>query len=188
MPGSPLVSARGAARVLEGVGVGRRRARELLTAGLAGRPTVTNSEHLYEVALVQRLAEWPHLRAAELDALCPAGVFIARRRVHVDWSDAERDAAVSSGWLLSPWTLVWLVTRIKQHGAVPLVATLCGFVVHGAEIVDARVADAEQRPCQLTLRRPGLWFDEVRNHRFTSPAGASWTLRGWPPPPAAPAA
>ncbi|MEJ7796083.1 MAG: hypothetical protein WKF50_11060 [Nocardioides sp.] len=58
-------------------------------------------------------------------------------------------------------------------------ATVCGFVVVGAEIIDAR-ADADATTV-LELRPAGGWFETFRERRLSTGPGRSWVIRGWQP-------
>ena len=72
----------------------------------------------------------------------------------------------------SPWTCVWMRSRIERHGYLPLVATLAGFVVSGADIRDATTAGT------LNLAEPGPWFRTFEGRRLTTGPGRSWWIHG----------
>ena len=55
-----------------------------------------------------------------------------------------------AGWHSSPWTCVWLRSRIQRHGSFPLVATLGGFVVRAADILDATLSGVFGSPLPAT--------------------------------------
>ncbi|GEP34589.1 hypothetical protein NSZ01_23570 [Nocardioides szechwanensis] len=62
MPDPDLISSREAETWL---GLARRQARRVLTAGLAGPPVVTPSAHLYRAADVGDLSRWPRVALEE---------------------------------------------------------------------------------------------------------------------------
>jgi hypothetical protein len=169
------VTARQAAARLEAAGIGGRQARRVLSAGLAGVPVVTPGAVLYDLALVEALRLRPQIDEEHVDTACPWGLFIARREIQVGAPTAEQLAALSPGWAFSPWTSVWLRSRIERHGHVPAVATVGGFVTIGAEIVETRGDGAGAYA--LIVRGPGSWFDAFRGHRLPTGPGRPWVVR-----------
>ena len=105
-------------------------------------------------------------------------MFVSRRRVNVDASDTDLRAAIACGWGYSPWTTVWLRVRIERHGAFPLVATVGGFVVAGANI---EYVGTDGR---LDLAEAGDWFEPLRERRLVTGPGRDWWIRGLDRPPA----
>jgi hypothetical protein len=140
---------------------------------------------LYDVGQVIELAARPRLTETEIDGLFPRELFIARRDIDVRAPEDEQLSAVRGDWDLSPWSRVLLRVRCAQHGSVPLVATVAGFVVLGAEITDVFVAST--RHAVLALRGPGDWFESVRGKRLGSGPGRDFVVRGWNRPGPAPA-
>jgi hypothetical protein len=183
-----LVSGRHATAVLEGEGVSRRHGRRLLANGFVGDCIRSGGATLYDLSLVTELAARPQLSAAEIDSICPWGVFVARRDVSVSASESDQLLAVSGGWRFSIWTAVWIRARVSAHGYLPLVATVAGFVAAGGEITDA-VSDVvggggeggcgDGRSFTLRVGAPGSWFDRVRGHRLVTAPGRPWVVRGW---------
>ncbi len=169
-----LISGREAALVLDSAGVTRRQARALLGAGFAGTPLVTSSATLYDESRVEELAAWPGVDLARLAAVCPAEVFVARRMVDVRASTSEQRKALAGDWPIA-WTLRLLLrVRIQRHGYVPFVATVCGFVALGADIVDVR---ADHRGCSIfELGDPGEWFATVHGRRLPTGRGRAWSI------------
>jgi hypothetical protein len=160
-----LISAREAAfRLHTAVGVTRRQACLLLGAGLAGEAMRTPSATLYDEAAVESLASWTALTDDQADAACPFGLFIARA-----------DCGV---WGFSPWTSVWIHSRIERHGHLPFVSTLCGFVISGGEITRTI---PERGGYRLELRGPGAWYEQFVGHRLPTGRGRPWVIRGWRP-------
>lgn len=173
-----LISGRAAAFRLESAGLHRRQARRLLATGFAGTPIRTTSALLFDACRIDDLVRWPLADQAELDEQCPWGIFIARRDVDVLASRAEQLATVHGDWPLNMITRVYLEGRIREHGFFPFVATVCGYVALGAEIVGGRVQEGH---AVLDLRDPGEWFDELRYRRLPSGPGRPWVIRGWQP-------
>lgn len=175
-----LISGREATTVLFEAGMTRRQARRALDAGLAGNPHRAAGAHLYDLDMVLELAARPWLTDEELDRLFPRELFIARRDLDVRSPEDVQLAGVREGWDLSPWSRVLLRVRCAQHGFVPLVATVAGFVVLGAEITDVLVAETGH--AVLALRGPGSWFEQVRGQRLGSGPGRDFVVRGWDRP------
>ena len=145
-----LISARAATAVLTAAGVGERQARRVLSCGLVGAPTSTPASRLYEVDRVAALVARPVLDDGAADAASTCGLLVTRRDV---------DAQAPPG---------------AQHGHLPLVATVGGFVVTGAEIT-AVLASPEGY--HLELREAGEWFQTFRDRRFPTGPGRPWVLR-----------
>ena len=79
------------------------------------------------------------------------------------------------------------LTDICPHGLyvarlqLPWVATLCGFVVFGAELVGFGEQVEPIPRTFFVLRPPGAWFDAIEGRRLpTRPGGRPWYL--WTPP------
>lgn len=171
-----LISQRESASVLEQGGVARRQARDLLNAGFAGAAMRAGNVCLYDRGAVADLASWPKLSLLELDRLCPDGVFIARRAPDLTAARATQLASVSDGWQMSPWTRLWLRSRVEVGVTVPFVATVAGFVALGADIT--AVGSTAPQETSLVLAEPGAWFDGVRRRRVQTGPGRAWVLRG----------
>jgi hypothetical protein len=172
-----LISQREAAGVLDQGGVARRQARDLLRAGFVGAPIRAGNVCLYDRAAVEDLASWPRLSLPELDRLCPAGVFVARRAPDLTADRATQLASVSAGWQMSPWTWLWLSTKVDACGSVPFVATVAGYVALGADIAAAERPEAAVGTTSLVLAEPGAWFEGVRRRRVQTGPGREWVLR-----------
>jgi hypothetical protein len=179
-----LISGRQATTVLFQAGLTRRQARRVLDTGLAGSPHRTAGSHLYDADRVVGFAARPWLTETEVDLLFPRELFIARRDIDVSAPEDVQLSAVRDNWDLSPWSRVLLRVRCAEHGFVPLVVTVGGFVVLGAEITDVFVA--APRRAVLALRAPGDWFEPVRGIRLSSGPGRDFVVRGWNRPGPAP--
>jgi hypothetical protein len=167
-----LISAREACRILAGAGVSRRCALQVLTAGLAGESLDAGSMTLYDRARVLDLAERRSVRWIDLDEPCPAGFFVSRRDFPVAAERPDQLAALSGGWgAVCPWNWVAMAYQVGRYGSFPFIATIGGFVVLGADIVKTAGL------CELTLERPGSWFDTVEDSWLPTGPGRPWKLR-----------
>ena len=166
-----LVSARQASAILAGVGLSRGSALRVLDSGLAGEPIRTPSALLYQRDRVQRLAASRCVAWDEAVALCPAGLFVARRDLRVGRPRSEQIASLAGGWGgLSPWSWIALHLQIVDYGSVPFIATVAGYVALGADIV------ATGPRSSLVLGEPGDWFEAVVGCRLPTGRGRPWVL------------
>lgn len=168
------MSGREAARLLACAGVGERQARQVLAAGLAGTPQRVSGALLYDDALVNQLVHSPYVDEAE--TACPWGLFVARRLVDVARPEDQRLASLASGWGLSTWTALRIRVLVADHGHLPLVATVGGFVTTGAEITGVHRAGPDEY--HLTLRAADGWFEVFRGRRYPTGPGRPWVLQG----------
>ncbi|MDP2773444.1 MAG: hypothetical protein Q8O61_07780 [Nocardioides sp.] len=120
----------------------------------------------------------PLVHERAVDAVCPSGVFVARRDLDLRSPRAQQLADLRDGWDLSPWTRVWIRVVCGRDGWLPFVATVGGFVALGAEVTG--VMPTSERQCRLELRDPGTWFETLRGARFPTGPGRDWVLRGSP--------
>lgn len=169
-----MISARSATGVLQSAGLGGRQARRVLDCGLAGPPLPTSAALLYDRDRVIELAGRPELDGATADAATPGGLFVARRDVDVLAPEGEQRATLRGGWGFSPLAALIVRVRVAQHGHVPLVATVGGFVVTGANILEVL---GSSDGYHLVLREPGPWFETFRARRFPTGPGRPWVLR-----------
>lgn len=170
---------------MPGSGLTRERARRVLEAGFAGEPVVTSSAKLYDAATVTSLAARPVVTEQELIERFPLGILVARRQIDVRTTDAEQRSALSRDWDISTMLAMGLVGALHAvrggdpdgDEALPLVATVCGFVATGAEVTSFRFGGAGGDV--LELRPPGQWFDDLRHTRIRTGPGAPWWLSSW---------
>ncbi len=174
-----LLSERAACERLRGVGLGRRHGQRVLASGLAGAPIRLPSAVLYPAHRVDQLLTWRPLDGDELDAACPGGVFIGRRALDPTVPAACRIDEAGEGWSLDLFSRVWILHRVDQHGSLPFVVTVGGFVALGADIVGLRTT-AQRQPA-LELREPGAWFGALQQRRLVTGAGPTYLIRGWHP-------
>ena len=169
-----LISGREAALRLAEIGMPRRQARLALGAGLAGEPVRTRSAVLYDSARVDELVGRPPVSPGALARECPGGLFVDRRVVDVRRLEVVGSAAVESvdlGWLSGA-----IFAINVRRDPLPYVATVCGFVVLGAEIIDIRPDGGGRH--HLQLAPPGAWFEAWRGRRWRTGPGRAWSVVG----------
>jgi hypothetical protein len=165
-----LISKREAAGMLGDLGLSRRHAEQVLDAGLAGVPAPSSASWLYDLDQVELLSRRPLVKEADAAAACPHGLFVARGPAAL--VDASR-------WSMSHLTRLYLRICLAQHGPVPLVVTVGGFVARAADITAVHAADSRAlAPTVFTLDPAGAWFDTFRDHRHPTGPGKSWLLQG----------
>lgn len=171
-----LISERAAAaHLFVWLGLPRTTARHVLRAGLAGTPQRRPDGSLgYDADAVDALTRWPTIdEEYDLADVAPHGIAVARLRPGQRWStsgigDRERER------MRGPWSVNVLVrVRIGEHvlrdGYFPVIATLCGFVVAGAEITGE--LGLARDPITVPLGPPGAWFDRLRHSRWPGGRG-----------------
>ena len=172
-----LISARQAATALAAVGVPRRHVRRLIACGACGPVTRSAGAVLVERSRIADLVARPRLGPADVEAICPWGLFVARREVPVG-NTVGVLAALREDWAFSSLTAVWLKVRIDEHGFVPLVATVAGFVVAGGNLRRVLYPPNTSRH-ELEVGEPTEWFESVRDTRIDTPPGRPWVVLGW---------
>lgn len=136
----------------------------------------TRSALLFDADRVNALADWPMADEVALDEGCPWGIFIARRDVGVTTGEAEQLESVRDDRPLNLWISLVLAHRVREHGYLPFVATVSGYVALGAEIV---AVGGRRGVTRFELRQPGEWFELLRGRRLPSGPGRPWVIRGW---------
>ena len=190
--GLGLVSAREAARILAPLGLNRTRTQTVLDSGLAGEPVRTPIAHLYDTATVLGLANRSEVAWAERHLLGGHTLLVARGAFDTRRSTDElvRTFLSTAGFGLAHQ--MTLAMRATHFGPLPLVMTVCGFVVCGAEVSGLGPGSR--------VRAPGPWFERVRERRLSTGPGramggprapavaaavhAAWDNRGAPERPA----
>jgi len=177
-----LISAREAAPLLRPLGLSRERARLVLATGIAGAGVRTAGALLYDEDRVRTLAARPPLTPGDITAACPHGVFVARlgpgHRLDLTL-DAQARLEPASG----PWAMalaVWATVRAAAFlgRSIPLLATVGGVVVQGAEILDAH--GAGEAGYRLVLDEPGRWCEPLLGRRWLPGRGGPPLLAwGW---------
>lgn len=179
-----LITVRGAALVLEPAGLNFDRTRMLLATGVAGAGIRTTGGTLYDEDRVRALAGRTCLEKDEIAAACPGGILVGRvaRGRSVDVTDGGA-AAGARGSVRGPWRIPLLSRILLRHLAetgrpMPMVATVSGFILVGAEVVGFdRVAAGY---ATLQLGEPGAWFEAVRDRRWLAGRGGPALLFHWP--------
>jgi len=179
------MTGRAAAHALTGVVGSDEQARILLRAGACGPGLRAGGVVLYEEAAVLELAERPFVDASRLVHACPHGLYIARlaRTLPLDLSlPWEQRGAQVRQFPVMPWlTSGLLAGRVGLFGRLPWIATLCGLVVHGAELTG--FDEGPDRRVAFRLEPPGPWFELVEQRWFpTGRGGRPWVIRDPPLP------
>lgn len=174
MASEDLITQRAATTLLSAAGLSRQPALRLLATGVAGAPHAVGPTLVYNRGCVEAVAARRALTDSEIDHACPAGLFVVRRQT-LPGEDLTRD------WPLSPPTRIYLRWRIAQAGSFPLLVTVSGFVLSGAELLDLQVTSGDLT--NLILGPPGPWFEHFQEQRVPSGPGRPWQIRGWPPRP-----
>jgi hypothetical protein len=177
-----LISERGGAEILTGVGISREQARLLLRTGVAGPGERLGRSTLYDESRVREVAARPPVDEHHLGRLCPVGVYVARL-------GRDRSFDISTSWdeqagVLAPQpalphlsaALVG-VRRQRAGGRLPWVATVSGFVVFGGEAIGWH--GAGEGSSRVELERPGPWYEAVAERWFAFGRGRHWCL--WDP-------
>jgi hypothetical protein len=174
------MTGQGAARALAGVVGSDEQARILLRAGACGPGRRVGGVVVYDEGAVLALAERPWVDEADLRRACPHGFYLGRlaRTLSLDLTlPWEQVGAQVRQLPAMPWlTSGLLAARVGLFGRLPWVATLCGLVVHGADLTGfdeppgGRVA--------FRLERPGTWFEALEGRWFpTGRGGRPWVIR-----------
>ena len=170
------MTGRAAARALSGVVGSDEQARILLRAGACGPGLRAGGVVLYDDGPVLQLAQRPFVDDGHLVGACPHGLYVARlaRTLPLDLSlPWERVGAQVRELPAMPWlTAGLLVGRVGLFGRLPWVATLCGLVVHGAELTGFDDVPGEGRSSG--------WSDRARGSSTWSAAGSRWAAVGGP--------
>ena len=143
--------------------------------------TRTKGALLVDDQPVAALVERERLSGPELDAVCPWGLFVARRDVPVTGDPREQLARLGERWTFSIYTAVWIRSRIERHGFLPILATVSGFVLGGGDIKAVTILNTSADLHDLTVEAPSAWFDQVKDTRVDTPPGRPWMVLGWDP-------
>jgi len=160
------MSARGAAEILSELPVGRTLARRILAAGLAGEPVVTAGATPYDVERVRALLGRPFVEASPP----PSDRVLLEVRVRPGLPAEEWSTLTGT----SPILRAHLRILVEQHLLVPMVVTCSGFVLGGAEVVDALAVD--RASTHLVTRPAGSWFAAFDGRRMSTGPGNAWRL------------
>jgi hypothetical protein len=182
-----VLSSRESARILAEAGIARTQAQVLLAAGLAGCGVRTAGAVLYDERAVRALAMRPLVDSEVLHAACPHGLYLTRleraRRLDTTTGWASLADQLSVQPPMPSLTRALLSAQITVYETLPWVATLCGYVVLGADAT--RVDAAPDGSTVFELMPPSAWFDPVAERVFASSRGGRpwvvWRPRQAPP-------
>ncbi|MDN5896961.1 MAG: hypothetical protein L0H93_23425 [Nocardioides sp.] len=175
------ISERQASEILGEAGLSRRHARRALGWGLAGAGVVTRSAVLYDEDAVRALVRRPALTDEDLAEIFPTGVFVARLGETPEPGGLDLSAM---SWDISVWARIRISLWIGKGGALPVLATVSGFVVDTAEATAVMSVPRGDRhrglrqlsPSQLSLAESGAWSAAVAETRVPTGPGAAWRL------------
>lgn len=181
-----LISEREAAnRLYIWLGLPRTSARHVLRSGVAGVAQPQPDGSLgYDADAVDALTRWSVLdEEDDLMEVTPGGIAVARLRQGRPWSpnwsgDQEREV-MSGPWPVNILVAVRIEGCVMRDGYFPVIATMCGFVVAGADITERLALSRD--PIRLPLGPPGEWYDRVRHSRWPGGRGGR-ALQVWFPP------
>lgn len=181
-----LVAGREAIRILRPIVKGDAQAKLVLRSGLAGERTATPRGPMYDDQRVRSLMRRPIVDITVLPELCPHGLYIARvpRTAELDVNAPWPDLAAALGVRPPMPSLTSALLSVQMRAwneGLPWVATVCGWVVLGAQARGFRpVPGVAGRTC-FDLAPPEGWFRAFQGGRLpTTRGGRSWYL--WTPP------
>ena len=150
----------------------------LLRAGFAGEPVRRGQALLYDALAVGALAHRGGIDWVAFFAEVPRGLAVQRLAdelpVHLAQSWDERTTLVSRQPAMPPAGRMLVSAEARADGSKPWVATLCGFVVHAADLTG--VSAAEDGSTVLRLDPPGPWHRLVDRRRLWTGPGRPWTF------------
>jgi len=133
-----LITGRRAAQLLAARGLSLSASQQLLATGIAGRPVDTTAAQLFEADAVADLAGRPTVDERAAATVAPHGYLVARlprdRVVAVDDAWDEQAAVLAGPWRVDAMVQLELVVRRFVGVRFPLVLTVAGFAIAGAEI------------------------------------------------------
>lgn len=174
-PSPELLTERQALTVLSRRAITPRHARHALQAGLAGEPARTRVATLYDAKRVHALLEWTGVPAEAGRTACPHGLFVGRRLVSVLGPSHKQLEKAAASWRISGASRLWFYRWFEECGPMPVVVTIAGFVLFGAELFGFR---SEGTGTRLVLQEAGDWFSVFEEHRLSTWSGNAWTVVG----------
>jgi hypothetical protein len=137
-----------------------------------------------EASGILEVAQWPEVDHEELLRTCPGGLFVLRlaRDTSTARSWAARAAAVRDQADVGALARIQVRGRLEANGTLPLVATVCGYPVLTAQLVD--LMSVSPRRIRLELAEPdpsATWVGLLRGRRLLTGPGPSWLLLGVEP-------
>ncbi len=142
----------------------------MLASGLAGIPVWTTTALLYERSAVEALAARREIDLVDAEEWAPHGLVVGR----LD----PRHGVAAGPWQASVVTEAMVAILTREHGPLPMVTSVGGFVVEGCDVVAIR--GTTLRRVLFTLTPPGPWWDAVRDRRLATPPGNHLLFAGSP--------
>lgn len=159
------MTTRGVGREL---GLGQAATARVVAAGLVGPPRVVAGAHLYDAARVESLARRPLVEEdTPLPPACRDGVLLVRTNPLVD-------DPLPGPRRLAKGRAAVLRILLAERGSLPMVVSVAGFVVTGADVVGVGTDDAQPPRTTLVTQPAAEWFDAFEGHRLMSGAGDPW--------------
>ena len=173
-----LISQREAAWVLDvHHELSRPRVTRLLATGVVGAPVRAGGALLYDGDAVRRLAARPRRTRADLATGGLRRVIVLRRAVDLLADRATQEAQLTDGWNLNYLDCLGMTWKIEADGPIPVVVTVSGFVILGAELAGfTRSSMAPGKRVRLVVREPGSWFEPLRETRLDVIPGATFSF------------
>lgn len=173
-----LLSQREAAWVLDAHhDLSRPRVTRLLATGIVGAPIRAGGALLYNESRVRRLAVRPLLSRRDVEARGLRRVIVLRRAVDLLADRATQEAQLTDGWNLNFLDCLGMKWKIEAAGPIPVVASVSGFVILGAELTGfTRSSMAPGKRVRLVVREPGSWFDPLRETRLDLVPGSTFSF------------
>ncbi|MFT4263455.1 MAG: hypothetical protein QM572_08750 [Nocardioides sp.] len=158
-------------------GLTRTPARRLLGTNIAGSPTRgPGGQRLYDMAAVDDLGRRGLPDDAWLAEWLRFGLLHVRLAPSVEWDvgwSAEETCDRLRGCRPTGIVrLIQLVGLVRDAGRLPIIATVSGFVVGGADLVDP-VIEVDGADRGLALTTPGAWYSGLAAARWPSPRGGA---------------
>lgn len=179
-----LITGRQAAHLLAARGVSRASVGHLLATGIAGPAVPTSSAQLYDGDAVADLAERPLVDPGTAAQVAPHGYLVARlprnRVVRTDAPWSELADVVAGPWRVDATVRLVLVARVSVGVRLPLVLTVAGFAVAGADITDVVASGEAEGLTAFQVEPPREWFAAFRGRLCVTGRGRPTQLLGWP--------
>lgn len=184
-----LISEREAAWYLAvEAGLSRAPARALLQTGTAGTPRRgPRRSLLYDSEAVAALARRPIVDLDRLAEQWPTGLVVARIARDTPWRTDDPEH-LRLERLAGPWQTAFMLrvavsAWVRSDGYFPLLATVSGYVVDGADII-TEPYDHPDGGFRLDLRPASDWFEALKDRRWPEGRGGL-PLHWWRPMPTA---
>jgi hypothetical protein len=150
------------------LGLGQAATARVVAAGLVGPSRAVAGAHLYHADRVEALARRPLVEEdTPLPPSCRDGVIVVRTNPLVD-------GPLSTPRRLATGRAAVLRVLLAERGYLPMVVTVAGFVVTGADVTGVRTDDSEPPMTTLVTRPATDWFEAFEGHRLMTGAGDPW--------------